>query len=555
MVRGSEKAVEGAKAGNDVRSKEVRRESVVVKPAFPTASVEAGSNPAVPRKPVAATEKAEGKPMVVPDVKPAGRGLPEHGTKSVERSRAKPADLGRGPHEREKSPSGSSTGSTSAVAKEGAKRDDRVGKEDRKRDDPLSAEKGKESRDREKSQPGAGGGRGGVADKEGHKRDDHRPDIKAKKPDAPKVRFADDWKAGRLNHLTATETAKKLQLAEQYRMRQQGDIARRLELEKHREHHKFHHGPVSPVYHRHCFQYRYWGPSFFVGVCWYPTWTAWVNWSWHYQCHPYWDPRPIWCRPVIYEPWTTWVYWEVPVWRPLPVVECGTWVDLKPVVLPPEQHDLELLAVRFVDPGHPEEKTGPRYRVWFRNNSSRPITDSFVVMLMAGNDDRPAEALPRAGVRVRSIETNDVQSVDIRLPMSVYTMGRDENGMPKPFSVLHVLVDANQQIRETSKANNGAKLAPQNILPVDPAAFEIDPTTGRAGGEVLLAGEGFGPQPGRVLLHVQGKEIDAEILGWYDLGVRWAVPKLGLAGPVEADVIVIRGDGAAANPLRITLTP
>ena len=33
------------------------------------------------------------------------------------------------------------------------------------------------------------------------------------------------------------------------------------------------------------------------------------------------------------------------------------------------------------------------------------------------------------------------------------------------------------------------------------------------------------------------------------------LPKLALAAPVEADVIVIRGDGAAANPVKITLTP
>ena len=75
------------------------------------------------------------------------------------------------------------------------------------------------------------------------------------------------------------------------------------------------------------------------------------------------------------------------------------------------------------------------------------------------------------------------------------------------------------------------------------------------GGEVILAGEGFGPQPGQVLVHVGGRELEGEILGWYDLGVRWTLPKLAIAGPTEAEVIVVRGDGAAANPLRITITP
>ena len=83
-----------------------------------------------------------------------------------------------------------------------------------------------------------------------------------------------------------------------------------------------------------------------------------------------WDPRPIWCRPVVYGPCPRWVYWETPVFVPLPAVGCGTWVDLKPVVVAAATSDLQLVAVRFVDPGHPEEKLGPRYRVWFRNNGA-----------------------------------------------------------------------------------------------------------------------------------------------------------------------------------------
>ena len=184
------------------------------------------------------------------------------------------------------------------------------------------------------------------------------------------------------------------------------------------------------------------------------------------------------------------------------------------------------MAVRFVDPGHPEEKLGPRYRVWFRNNGAAPVTQPFNVMLFAGNDERLAANLPQAGVRVTAIEAGDIQSVDIRLPVEVYTMGRDAQGNPAPFAMLHVLVDANREVPETTKANNGARLAPAEILPVDPAAFEVDPVAARPGGEVLLAGEGFGPQPGRVLVVVGGQEMDAEILGWYDLGVRLALPRL-----------------------------
>jgi hypothetical protein len=369
---------------------------------------------------------------------------------------------------------------------------------------------------------------------------------------AKQLRFSDQLKTGQLDRLTAGETAKKVHLAQQYHMHQQGDVARRMELH---QHHDFYRGVVSPAYRQHCVKYVYWGPAFFAGVYWYPQWLPWVQWSWHHHCPAYWDPRPLWCRPVIYDPCPAWVYWSVPAWTPLPEAPSGTWVDLRPVADPAAQADLQLVAVRFVDPGHPEEKLGPRYRVWFRNASDRPIVQPFNVVLFAANDDRLAANLPQAGVRVTAIEAHDVQSVDIRLPVEVYAMNRDAQGKPAPFAMLHVLVDANREVPEVVRTNNGVRLAPAEILPIDPAAFALEPAAARQGEEVVLAGEGFGPEPGQLLLHVNGKELQGEILGWYDLGVRWTLPKLAMAGPTDIEVIVIRGDGAAANPLRLTVNP
>ncbi|MCE5267390.1 MAG: hypothetical protein LLG00_05840 [Planctomycetaceae bacterium] len=373
--------------------------------------------------------------------------------------------------------------------------------------------------------------------------------------DIKQPRFVDRVKSGEVNRIAGGPNAQKLRLTEQYRLWQQGDVARRLDLEKHRPPTTVYRGVVSPAYHQHSFQYRYYGPSRFAGVHWYPKWDPWVKWSWYYRARPWWDPRPIWCRPVVYAAALPWIYWATPVWTPLPVVSCGTWVDLRPVVLAPQQADLQLVAVRFVDPGHPEERTGPRYRVWFRNNGNGPVTQPFNVMLFASNDARLAPNLPQAGVRVNAIEAGAIQSVDIRLPVDVYAMNRDAQGNPAPFATLHVLVDANREVPETTMANNGTRLNPSEILPVDPAAFQLDPVAARAGSEVTLAGEGFGPQPGRALVVVNGQEMDAEILGWYDLGVRLSLPRVAVAGPTEADVIIVRGDGAAANPLKVTISP
>jgi hypothetical protein len=240
----------------------------------------------------------------------------------------------------------------------------------------------------------------------------------------------------------------------------------------------------------------------------------------------------------------------------LPVVACGTWVDVPEVqVVAPEQLDLQLLAVRFVDAGHPEEKLGPRYRVWIRNNSKTPITTPFDVMLMAGNDKPLVAALPGQGVRVPAIEAGDVQSVDIRLPLEVTTMNRDAAGQPAPFSMLHVLADANRAINDITRENNGAIIPREEVLSVDPAAFEVEPAQAASSGEMLAAGEGLGPLPGQVLINVAGKEYEAEITGWYDLGARFNLPPIPVDKPTTAELVLVRGDGAAANPLKIQILP
>ncbi|MBN1909940.1 MAG: hypothetical protein JW818_09390 [Pirellulales bacterium] len=386
-------------------------------------------------------------------------------------------------------------------------------------------------------------------------------------------------------HLTHGTVARGIHLDRQYDLYHKGDVARRLDMYHPKHHpgpprghahlpgvghpigyvpHHIYRGRISPVYRRSgfSFSFAYFGPGYYLSFglgdgpsYWYPHWDPWVRWSWYHHCRPVWDPRPLWCRPVVYVPARTWVWWEVPVWTPMPMVASGTWVDVPPVVVPPAQSDLQLLAVRFVDPGHPDEKLGPRYRVWIRNNSNQEITQPFDVLLLAGNDEKLAAELPRAGARIVSIGPNQTQAVDIRLPFDAMQIGRDAQGKPVPFSTLHVLVDANREIQETSEVNNGTRLTADLVLPVDPAAFEIEPKSVRPGGQVLLAGEGLGPAPGKVLVHLGGIEMEAEILGWYDLGVRFTAPNLPVAGPTQAEVIILRADGTATNPIALSLDP
>ncbi|MBN1590683.1 MAG: hypothetical protein JW888_14310 [Pirellulales bacterium] len=388
----------------------------------------------------------------------------------------------------------------------------------------------------------------------------------------------------RFKHVTTGSVARRIDLAGQYKMRHDGDVARRMGFDKHSPHgkgpphsagyrghgtHALHHGShyhlghVSPHYAKSHFRFHFYWPSYYAGFYAYPGdyyysypyWSPWVSWSWYYRCRPVWDPRPIWCRPSIYVACPGWTWWAPPVWEPLPVTVSGTWVNVQREVVPAAQYDLQLLAVRFVDPGHPEEKLGPRYRVWLRNNSEQPIDRPFDVVLLAGNDEKVTDQQPMAGVRIDSMLPGQTQVVDVRLPFAVHQMGRDEKGQPTSFTTLHVLVDANREIDETSEQNNGTRLTADLVLPVDPSAFEVEPKAIAAGGELLLAGEGLGPEPGRVLVHLGGIEMEADILGWYDLGVRFNMPRLPLAGPVEAELIVVRRDGVATNPIAITITP
>jgi hypothetical protein len=303
------------------------------------------------------------------------------------------------------------------------------------------------------------------------------------------------------------------------------------------------------------FGHSYFGPRWFPSRVWYPCWSDWVRWSWWDHCLPLYDPRPVYCRPIIYASCPRVVVYEYPQWQPLHVVPAGTWVDVPPVVVAPQQYDLQLLAVRFVDAGHPEQQLGPRYRVWFRNSSSQDLATAVQRVHHRGNDDGLHEQLPQASVRVEAIAAGETQAVDLRLPWEAYRLSLDAAGDPLPFENLHVIVDSHREIDDITVANNGAIVDRGEILPVDPAAFSTDVDTVVAGQAVSIAGEGFGPEPGQVLLYVKGLELQPEIQGWYDLGVRVEIPALPLAEPTEARLVVVRRDSAAANPVELTLAP
>ena len=359
-------------------------------------------------------------------------------------------------------------------------------------------------------------------------------------------------------HLHESDVGRQLNLDRQFQLHRHGDVSRQLNLGpsliqaggwQHR-----HHGRVVSNFTQSSVSVWYAGGGYYPRYCWTPRWTPWVDWCWWDTCQPIYDPRPVYCRPIVYTPSPTWVVYEYPVWQPLPVATCGTWVDVPPVVVD-SGTDLQLLATRFVDNGHPDQNLGPRYRVWLRNNGPLSATTPFNVMLVAANDPVPAPDLPQAGAIVNGLAAGEIQSVDIRLPLAANRLAVSLEGQRIPFGYLHVLVDSHRELAESNESNNGAVVARNDILPVDPAAFSSDVSAGAPGTVINVAGEGLGPEPGQVIVSINGLQLQAEIHGWYDLGVRFALPNIALTGATDADILIVRGDGAAANPLDFDLVP
>ena len=93
------------------------------------------------------------------------------------------------------------------------------------------------------------------------------------------------------------------------------------------------------------------------------------------------------------------------------------------------------------------------------------------------------------------------------------------------------------------------------MLPIDPATFSTNLTSGAPGTMINIAGEGFGPEPGEVILYVNKLELQAEIHGWYDLGIQIKLPGLPLAAEANTEIVVVRGDGAVSNPVPFLMLP
>ncbi len=124
--------------------------------------------------------------------------------------------------------------------------------------------------------------------------------------------------------------------------------------------------------------------------------------------------------------------------------------------------DLELVDVRMLDNGDASQQIGPRYRVTFRNAGARPVDHEFNIALIAADDANLSANLPTVESRITSVPTADATTVDVRLPVTAFQMGKDSKS---EFARLFVFVDSHGEVNDINRDNNATGLDRTAIEP------------------------------------------------------------------------------------------
>lgn len=223
-----------------------------------------------------------------------------------------------------------------------------------------------------------------------------------------------------------------------------------------------------------------------------------------------------------------------------------------PSAAPGAQFPVELLDVRLVDVGNAEAGQGPRFRVVIKNAMPFPLSQPFEVLLSGGIDNQASPELPTAVQGIQQLAPGEIAPVELRLPVEVMAMAYPGRQEPAPFSVLHVLIAGPKNALGSSSITTLASLPLGEVRLVD--LMVAPPANGAVpvGSPLELQGEGFGPQPGQVVLNVAGLKLSAEVLGWSEVGIAVRMPQLALTEPTPIQVVVLRADGQPARPLSLT---
>lgn len=115
--------------------------------------------------------------------------------------------------------------------------------------------------------------------------------------------------------------------------------------------------------------------------------------------------------------------------------------------------DVELIAVRLVEEGSLSRKTGPRYRLFYRNAGNVEVP-RFHATVAVDIGEKVTEKAEVVTVEAVGLKPGKTQTVDVRLPVEVLTMGIDYEGHPAAFNALVALIDSDDDLAETNEENN-----------------------------------------------------------------------------------------------------
>jgi hypothetical protein len=207
---------------------------------------------------------------------------------------------------------------------------------------------------------------------------------------------------------------------------------------------------------------------------------------------------------------------------------------------------LKVIDIRWIDAGIPEEKLGPAFRVVLRN-VGRPVPHKFDLLLTAGAGDKLHPEFPTAVETIDGLYPGQMLTIDMRLPIESLAMPYPGQEAPAPFDTVTVLTAAEKEVKPL------AVVPRAEILPVDLVLAEMENYTLPAGAAMLLKGEGFAFEPGKVVLQTRGLNLAVEVLNWGPLGAEIKLPHLPLTRLTPARLFVVRNDGMVSRPLFIDL--
>jgi hypothetical protein len=203
--------------------------------------------------------------------------------------------------------------------------------------------------------------------------------------------------------------------------------------------------------------------------------------------------------------------------------------------------DLELRDLKLVDKG--DDTMGPAYRLSLRNNSQRGTIGSMVAVLMASQDAQPTADSPYATVEVPTLAAGQMTTIDIRLPQIV-------SANTDAFTYLTAAVGTPAGFTDTDESNNMAAFDRSSVgaIPAKITGVSVDETAGR----MILEGEGFGSDFGKLFLTVDGRRYEATVSAWGPTTVYFTVDGFDGNGS-NGSFTLVRNDGRLAPSLDIAL--